>query len=92
MNKNVLEERTALQRIQDSLSGWTTLILVLIVIFFAADILTNDRKYRTVVKNIPLNKSTILWLKTAVVEIGVLLDFLMAFIIAVILSCPLDMA
>lgn len=88
LNKNVLEERTALQRIQDSLSGWTMLILVLIVIFFAADILTNDRKYRTVVKNIPLNKSTILWLKTAVVEIGVLLDFLMAFIIAVICLAP----
>lgn len=88
LNKNVLEERTALQRIQNSLSGWTTLILIIIVIFFAADILTNDYKYRTVVKNIPLSKSTVLWLKTAVVEIGVLLDFLMAFIIAVVCIAP----
>lgn len=88
LNKNVLEENTALQRIQNSLSGWTTLVLIIIVIFCTADIFPRDKKYRTVITNIPLSKSTVLWVKTAVVELGVLLDFLMAFIIAVACIAP----
>ena len=88
LNKNVLEERTALQRVQNSLSGWTTLILIIIVIFYTADIFPGDKKYHTVIKNIPLSKITILWLKTAVVEVGVLLDFFMAFIIAIVCIAP----
>lgn len=81
LDKNVLEERTTLQRMQQSLSGWTMIILIMIVILFAADMVTNDQKYRTVVKNIPLAKSTVLWLKTAVIEIGVVVNFLMALIV-----------
>ena len=88
LNKNVLEEKTALQSIQKSLSGWTTLILIIIVIFYTADIFSRDKKYRTVIKNIPLSKSTVLWIKTAVVELGVLFDFLMAFIITIVCITP----
>ena len=88
LNKNILEERTALQVIQNSLSGWTVLIMVVIVCFFAADIVTNDRKYYTVLENIPLSKRTILWLKTGVVEVGALLDFVVAGIIALLCIAP----
>ena len=88
LNKNILEERTALQVIQNSLSGWTVLIMVVLVCFFAADIVTNDRKYYTVLENIPLSKRTILWLKTGVVEVGVLLDFVVAGIIALLCIAP----
>lgn len=88
LNQNILEERTALQTIRNSLSGWTVLIMIIIVCFFAADIVTNDKKYYTVLKNIPLTKQTILWLKTAVVEVGVFLDFTIAGIIALICIAP----
>ena len=88
LDKNILEERTALQVMQNSLSGWTVLILVVIVCFFAADIVTNDRKYYTVLENIPLSKRTILWLKTGVVEVGVLLDFIVASVIALLCIAP----
>ncbi|MDE7056110.1 MAG: tellurium resistance protein TerC [Lactobacillus sp.] len=88
LNKNILEEKTALQSIQNSLSGWTTLILIMIVIFYTADIFSRDKKHCTVIKNIPLSKSAILWIKTGVVELGVFLDFLMAFIIALACITP----
>ncbi|KAB1972999.1 ABC transporter permease subunit [Lactobacillus crispatus] len=88
LNKNVLEERTTLQRLQQSLSGWTMIILIIIIILFTADMVTNDQKYRTVVKNIPLSKRTILWLKTAVIEIGVLFNFLVAFAIVILCTAP----
>ncbi|MEB3363383.1 hypothetical protein SDC49_05455 [Lactobacillus sp. R2/2] len=77
-----------MQVMQNSLSGWTVLILVVIVCFFAADIVTNDRKYYTVLENIPLSKRTILWLKTGVVEVGVLLDFIVASVIALLCIAP----
>lgn len=88
LNKNILEERTALQVMQNSLSGWTVLLLVVMVCFFTADIVTNDRKYYTVLENIPLTKRTILWLKTGVVEVGVLLNFVVAGIIALFCIAP----
>lgn len=88
LDKNVLEERTTLQRLQQSLSGWTMIILIIIVILFSADIVTNDQKYRSVLKNIPLSKTTILWLKTCVVEVGVLVNFLLAFIVVTLCTAP----
>ncbi len=88
LNKNILEERTALQVMQNSLSGWTVLLLVVMVCFFTADIVTNDRKYYTVLENIPLTKRTILWLKTGVVEVGVLLNFVVAGIIILFCIAP----
>ncbi len=88
LDKNVLEERTTLQRLQQSLSGWTMIILIVIVVLFAADMITNDQKYRTVVKNIPLSKRTILWLKTAVIEVGILFNFLVAFLVVTLCTAP----
>ena len=80
-----MEERTALQSIQTSLCGWTVLIILLIICFFSSDVITNDKKYLTVFETIPLSKRTILWLKTGVIEVGVLLDLLTAAVI--ILAC-----
>lgn len=88
LNKNVLEERTTLQRLQQSLSGWTMIILIIIVILFTADIVTNDQRYRSVLKNIPLSKNTILWLKTCVIEIGVLINCLIVFIVVMLCTAP----
>lgn len=88
LNKAILEETTALQRIQNSLGGWAALILVIIVCLFAADIVTNDKKYYTVLNDIPLSKRTILWLKTGVVEAGVLTDFVIATVIVLICIVP----
>lgn len=88
LNQNVIEERTALQRLQQSLQGWTVLVLLITVCFFAADVVTNDQKYRTVLKNIPLGKGTILWLKTAVVEVVVFFDFVLAFLVTILCLSP----
>ncbi|MFY0930702.1 tellurium resistance protein TerC, partial [Lactobacillus paragasseri] len=72
----------------NSISGWTTLILIIFVVLFAADIVTNDRKYYSVLKDIPLSKNTILWIKTGVVEIGVLFNYLLAFIVVTLCTAP----
>lgn len=88
LTKNIVEEKTTLQILQNSISGWTTLILILFVVLFAADIVTNDRKYYSVLKGIPLSKNTILWIKTGVVEIGVLFNYLLAFIVVTLCTAP----
>ena len=88
INKNILEEKTFLQVLGISLSGWTTLLLILIVIFFSVDIITRDNKNKTVLNNIPLSKNTIVWLKTAVVEIGILINFSMMFLISLLCIAP----
>lgn len=88
INKNVLEEKTFLQVLGVSLSGWTTLLLIVIIIFFSADIITRDSKNKTVLKNIPLSKNTIVWLKTAVVEIGIFMNFSLMFLITLICIAP----
>lgn len=88
LTKNIVEEKTTLQILQNSISGWTTLILIIFIIIFTADIVTNDRKYYSVLKNIPLSKNTILWIKTVVVEIGVFFNFLLAFLIVTLCTAP----
>lgn len=88
LTKNIVEEKTTLQILQNSISGWTTLILIIFVILFTADIVTNDRKYYSVLKNIPLSKNSILWIKTAVVEIGVFFNFLLAFGVITLCTTP----
>ena len=78
---DTLEERTTLQVLQRSLTGWTTLILLVIVCLFSCDLVTDDRRYRTILKEIPLHKTTIMWLKTAVAGLGILIDFFVAFLV-----------
>lgn len=88
LTRNTIEERTTLQILQNSISGWTALILIIIVIFFAADIVPNDRKNKSVLKNIPLSKSSILWIKTLVVEIGIGINFLLALVVITLCTAP----
>lgn len=88
LTRNTIEERTTLQILQNSISGWTALILIIIVIFFAADIVPKDRKNNSVLKNIPLSKSSILWIKTLVVEIGVGINFLLALVVITLCTAP----
>ena len=51
-------------------------------------IVPNDRKNNSVLKNIPLSKSSILWIKTLVVEIGVGINFLLALVVITLCTAP----
>lgn len=88
VTKNVLEEKTTLQVLQKSLSGWTILLLIMIVCLFACDLITNDQKARSILKNIPFTKRFQLWTKTIVGFIGIISNFLISFLIVVICTAP----
>lgn len=65
---NILEERTALQNSYRLLNNPViAIILIAVVVIYANDIVTKDRKHLSITKSFPLSFSDKLWTKTFVV-------------------------
>ncbi|MBP2058928.1 hypothetical protein J2Z60_002119 [Lactobacillus colini] len=88
VNKDILEERTSLQILQKSLSGWSVILLIIFVCLFTCDLLTYDQKFRTILKNIPLTKTFQLGTKLVVAFIGIIFNFLISFLIIILCTAP----
>jgi hypothetical protein len=80
VTSNVVEERTSLQTLQRTISGGLTLFLLLVAVFLANDLVTNDRRHRTVVQGLPLTpwraltaKTGLAWLATMGITGGFIL-------------------
>ncbi|MCI1688608.1 hypothetical protein [Schleiferilactobacillus harbinensis] len=81
----VIEERTTLQTLQRTIAGGLTLAILLLAVFFANDLVTNDRRHRSVLQDIPLTPWAALNLKTALVwlaTMGTVLGFSVILILA----------
>ena len=79
---NILEERTALQTIYRLLnSSVIAIILIAVVVIYANDIVTKDRKHLSITKSFPLSFSGKLWAKTFVVLTTAAATFLGLFLL-----------
>lgn len=73
---NEINEKTAIQSFRRLMDYLLPLIMVLVAAFFSMDIVTKDRKHKSVTKNFPISGATQLLTKMSIVLIGTFLSLI----------------